>query len=170
MDLLQIEKYIFLRRKNILRQAISLYKAHENNIWMIKVGQSLKVKNIAYNGIKIKKYLHVIQQKELAWLNFFNRRDIQPLEIYYEDLVENYHETLMKVVEYLGVKLPDNFQFPPPTLEKQADETSEVFYHRFQNPKWHENLSIFLLIYPLQVIKSILIAFPSFKKRSLLYF
>jgi LPS sulfotransferase NodH len=144
MDLLQIEKYIFLRRKNKLRQAISQYKAKVNNQWRVNIGQKVERKRVKYNRFSIQKCLVEIPQKELEWLNFFNRRDIQPLEIYYEDLVENYQETLTKVVEYLCVKLPDDFQFPPPTLEKQADETSEVFYRRFQNPKWYEPLNFLL--------------------------
>jgi trehalose 2-sulfotransferase len=149
MDLLQIEKYIFLRRKNKLRQAISHYKANVNDDWHVNVGQKIERKRVKYNRFIIQKFLVDIPQKELDWLNFFNRRDIQPLEIYYEDLIENYHETLLKVVEFLGVKLPANFQFPSPTLEKQADETNEVFYNRFQNPKWYEpiNFPIDLISY-----------------------
>ena len=143
MALCQIDKYIFLRRKNKLRQAISHYKAHESNNWLVKVDRSVKVKNIAYNGIKIKRLLHLIQQKELEWVIFFDRNNIQPLEIYYEDLIEQYHETLTEINTFLGVKLPEDFQFPTPPLQKQANDESEVFYHRFQNPTWYDSVSIF---------------------------
>ena len=43
----------------------------------------------------------------------------------YEDLVEDYEGTVLRLLEGIGIPVPENFVVAQPKMKRQADELSE---------------------------------------------
>ena len=50
---------------------------------------------------------------------------MEPTRVVYEDLVEDYEGTLLRMLEEIDVPVPENFSVPEPKMKRQADELSE---------------------------------------------
>ena len=100
-------KYIYLYRRDIVQQAVSLYKATESNMFHTNIEHSSdtlqKVKNLEYSYEKIKKWKKHIEQGELEWQNFFLANNIYPLRISYEEIDSNIDLCINSISTYLGV-------------------------------------------------------------------
>ncbi len=116
-------KYIAITRRNILRQAISATRANQTDAWTWKLSEK-KPPRFSYLGI-LKHIILTTQEIEL-WEKFYAAHGIRPLRIAYEDLDEDYENTMRKVVSYLGI----SGDIPPPPLKKQADQLTEQWAQR----------------------------------------
>jgi LPS sulfotransferase NodH len=50
--------------------------------------------------------------------SYFSQRSIDPLTISYEHFKDNYDATVLQVLEYLQLPLPEGFTVPQPKLKK----------------------------------------------------
>lgn len=119
-------KYIWLYRRNKIRQAISLWKAMCNNCWNSK---TVSKKIVNYNRGAINDIIIKLTKEIEHWENFFSNYKITPFEIVYENLDNNYYKTVSDVLDFLNVK----GDIPPPVLEKQSDNITEFWVSRFMN-------------------------------------
>ena len=58
----------------------------------------------------------------------------------YEDMINDFNGTCVKVLDYIGVSLPDNFVIPTPFSKKMANAFTEKCYQRFVDDKRKEAL------------------------------
>ncbi|MGD9087411.1 MAG: Stf0 family sulfotransferase [Desulfobacterales bacterium] len=123
-------RYIFVLRKDHVKQAISLSKAMQTNQWT----SDDKVERIPeYDYHDIKQQLQYIKNQEEAWKIFFIRENIHPLRIIYEEFIENYEKTISTVFNHLTVQIPPTFIIATPKLKKIADTTNHFWFERFKN-------------------------------------
>jgi LPS sulfotransferase NodH len=116
-------KYIFVSRKEHIKQAISLSKAMQTNQW----SSEDKVERIpVYDYQNIKKHQHAICRQEEEWRGFFIRSKLRPLHIIYEEFVANYEKTMLAVFSYLNCKVSNDFMIPAPKLKKISDSTNRI--------------------------------------------
>jgi LPS sulfotransferase NodH len=130
-------KYIWLRRRNKVAQAISNYRAINSSIW--RVGPKLpKKKNrapeLAFDLEAIEHQVRLVEHFERQWQTWFQLSKQQALVLVYEDFSQRYEQTIRGVCDYLGV---DSFAspIPEPRFERQADEASLEWEARYRKLK-----------------------------------
>ena len=127
-------RFIHLIRGNKVRQAVSHWRAIVTQQWTLpKGGEPAKAPADAYDFDAID---HLVDESVLldaSWREFFKEIDAKPLTVLYEDLVNDYAHAVSQVLDHLG--LPANVSDLSPTVEKQADQLSEEWVHRFRNEK-----------------------------------
>ena len=99
-------KYIFLHRRDKVRQAISVLKMTQGLISNLDSNND-PGQNLHFNLAQIELYRRRLKQGEKAWQKFFQAAKIEPHEIFYEEYTADLKKTLMALFHYLGVALPD---------------------------------------------------------------
>ncbi len=136
--------YIWIRRRDTLRQAVSQAKAMQTNQWVIRgehtgiVGAGLApalarpaVHKPAFSFMQIDFLAQEIESHNAAWQRFFAHNGIHPLVIVYEDFVARYQETVREALGRLGLPDAQTLEVASVALKKQADELSEQWVQRY---------------------------------------
>ncbi|QNA82755.1 hypothetical protein G4G27_01070 [Sphingomonas sp. So64.6b] len=118
-------KLIFLDRRDIVMQAISLVRAMETNIWSSY--RTLPPPRLTYSRTAIAGALSVIEENRQLWETFFVRHAIDPLRLFYEDVARG---EIAALLPFLGVETQ---QRPAhiTQLKQQADDQSRAWRDRF---------------------------------------
>ncbi len=74
--------------------------------------------------------------REAGIQEFFSEGGIIPLTVVYEDFIQEYEETVRRVLEYLGLGAT-TVKIARPHYEKLADEVSAVWVERFREERQH---------------------------------
>jgi LPS sulfotransferase NodH len=79
-----------MHRRDTTRQAVSLWKALQTQQWRKDSdedvgGQGLRFSFAAVDHLKLR-----IDEHNAAWQDFFDGCGVEPMEVVYEDLVEDY--------------------------------------------------------------------------------
>jgi LPS sulfotransferase NodH len=132
-------KYIWLRRRNRVEQAVSWAIASQTGVWAQKTDQKSRARGVPRFDFKvIDEWCNRIAEHETAWANYFRENEIQPLTLFYEDVVQNNRGAVESVLEFLRVPLPTDVKIVASGLEKQANELSKHWtaaYLKRKNPK-----------------------------------
>ncbi len=127
-------KYIYLYRRDVVQQAVSLYKATESNLFHTNIDHSEdtieKAKNLEYSYEKIKKWKERIERGEREWLNFFRDNKIHPLTITYEQVDFDVSDCMRSIAEYLNVESKSRFEVPA-IFKKLRDRQSLEYACQF---------------------------------------
>ena len=121
-------KYIRIKRRELIRQAISLEKSIQTKQWSSEEA----VQDAAtYDYEQIKKRIDMILDSEQGWDHYLEQQKINHLTLHYEDFVGDYAQSIKSVLKYLGIGRPAGFVVKQPTLKKQADAVNEAWFERF---------------------------------------
>ena len=128
-------RYIFLTRRDKLRQAISYYKATQTDLW--HAIQPLPIeKRLAppppFDPDRIEHWVTRFTEDEASWRRYFDRLAIEPFEVVYEDFLEAYEPTVRAILDHLKIPIPPGLEIQPPRLQKLADDVSEAWVHRYR--------------------------------------
>jgi LPS sulfotransferase NodH len=74
-----------------------------------------------------------IDEHNDAWQSYFEECDVEPLEVVYEDMVEDYEGTILRVLDGIGIPRPENFVVAAPRMKRQADELSEEWVRLYND-------------------------------------
>jgi LPS sulfotransferase NodH len=72
--------------------------------------------------------------REAGIQEFFSEGGIVPLNIFYEDFVQQYEQTLRTVLRFLDLD-DRSITIPEPGLERTADDVSEEWVQRFRKER-----------------------------------
>lgn len=120
-------KWIWLSREDKIAQAISSLKAHESGVWHVIPDNKSKADYKPFPGVvheseynfdieidldDIPKRMALYYALDKIWERYFDRYDILPLRITYEDYIapESWADLIERVFDFLGVdcpKIPD---------------------------------------------------------------
>ncbi len=125
-------RYVWVTRRNKVRQAVSFFRAAQTDAWRSVLSQSIPNNELTFNLQLVDQYLRQILREEAAWSEYFTTNGIVPYTVVYEDLAQDYERIVRGVLEYLQISLPEQYQFSAPRLQKQADELSEDWVQRYQ--------------------------------------
>jgi LPS sulfotransferase NodH len=128
--------YIWITRRNKVRQAVSLSKAIQTRVWEARINRSkepLAEPKYRFEGIDLITQRIVIY--EAQWQDFFTRNGIKTFNIIYEDFVDTYEETALQILKYIGVEVPPKVNFWKRKMVRQADKLSEEWVERFMRDK-----------------------------------
>jgi LPS sulfotransferase NodH len=123
-------KYISLRRRDFVRQGISLARAVQTNSYNSDVQPS---KEPIYNYYQILQCIREVRVDAKGWETYFHQRGIEPLRIVYEDFVADQGGTLRNIFEFLKIAIPENFQTPVSRRKIQSDSLSDLWLEKFSH-------------------------------------
>ncbi len=125
-------KYVWMRRKDKLGTAISLSMAEQTQRWHKRGGSDDEPPaKPRYDADQIRRYINLADQSECWWEKYFKTNGQQPLDVFYETLLEDYEGTIVRVLEHLDIPVPADFSLPKPSLKKQANELNVEWRERF---------------------------------------
>lgn len=121
--------YVWMRRRDKVRQAISLWRALQTRTWRLEHPQSdagPPVLRYSYDGIE-----HLrrrLTADDDAWGRHFQRHGVDPLELAYEvDVQPDPAVAVTRVLAHIGVVPPPGWE-PAARTVRQADALSDEWY------------------------------------------
>ena len=124
-------RYVWARRRDTVRQAVSMWKAVQTRSWTGDEGR--KDRAPAYHFEAIDHLRSRFEADEAGWERFFDQYGIKPLVIGYEDDLEvDRAGAVRAVLHHVGIADPVDLARQDP-LTRQADAMSEDWvaaYHR----------------------------------------
>ncbi len=98
--------YIYLTRRDLTAQAISLYRATSSGVFHTNVEHSReqlsRLEALPYDYDKILYWKHHIENQEVGWRSFFDESGIFPLSITYEDIKGDVAGVARRIAAYIG--------------------------------------------------------------------
>ena len=131
-------RYVFLTRRDKVRQAVSYDPAIRSGVWWsisANADQEPSAPTPEFAFAKIETWVVRLTEFESHWRRHFQRIGVEPFEVAYEDLAENYEATVQAILRYLDLPLSEGGKAAPPRLRKQADEITEEWVRRYQQLK-----------------------------------
>jgi LPS sulfotransferase NodH len=119
-------KYIWMRRRNHVEQAVSWAMASQTGIWAQTGEEKLQPRAVPKFDFKvIDEWCNRIAAHDDGWANYFGENQIEPLILFYEDVVASHRTAAERVLEFLELPFPPDLEIPPPAVEKQANQISQ---------------------------------------------
>jgi LPS sulfotransferase NodH len=127
-------KFIWLTRRNKIRQAISLHRARQTGTWWHEESFAKKLpprRAAQFDPRLIDNAERHLLSNEMGWQNFFRASNVQPFRIIYEDFVGHYEETVRDVLEFLEIPQARQVEIVPPRVKSQSDGTTEDWMKQY---------------------------------------
>lgn len=131
----ELELVVFLRRRDLVAQAVSAVLAAGSGVWHAHevLQQDLDPwhQAVAYDRAAIERQARAILDEEFHWTRFIERSGVPALRLDYEDVAANVDLGVRQIAERLGLDLGS-----PPTLtagavKKQRSRTASEWRERF---------------------------------------
>jgi trehalose 2-sulfotransferase len=126
---------LWVRRRDVARQAISLVKAKQSKIYntlQLQEGREPETSEIRYDFAAIDKEVRRFRKEDEAWAGFFRDSGITPAEITYEDFARDFDGHIRRVLAHLEVVLPADFRCPTTNYTRQSDATNDEWANRYE--------------------------------------
>ena len=121
-------RYLYLRRRNIVRQGISMHIALQSGVlhsYQMNDDARAVRAAVIYDTHAIRQQIKVLHDQELMWEREFGARHIEPVRLYFEDLVERPQKIVRRLANLLGLPatplLPEKASIQP-LADNRADE------------------------------------------------
>jgi len=127
-------RLVYLTRRDKLRQAISMVKALQINLWTSEQDETHGTEpagELTYDRAAIDAQIRILALAEAAWQDFFTRWNVQPLTLVYEDCSHDYEGTVARIVDSLGIDDAYTFDASKISLKRLADEVTEEWVARY---------------------------------------
>ena len=134
-DLFPNCRHIYLTRRNKIRQAVSWWKAIQDEVWHVKAGDQQEYRPELYEGKynleALKHLLKEIMLKECATQAYFEKYQIVPLSVVYEDFVRAPQRVIQRIVDYLEIP-STNLEVSSFPLRKTSNSFSEKWVQQLR--------------------------------------
>lgn len=134
-DLFPNCKHLYITRRNKARLAVSWWKAIQDQVWHLENGKNRPQEEAFYDEkYNLDALNHLFKEanlREAALQEYFDRYDIAPLTIVYEDFIKDYESTVFRVLQYLRLDTT-SVTVAPMFYRKTADQLSEKWVQRFR--------------------------------------
>lgn len=125
--------YIWLTRRDKVRQAVSFEKARQTGIWRAHDNSFNETeRKLVFNHEAIDRWIKYIIDQEFAWQEYFAEANITPFTLVYEDFYQFPEETVRHVLDYLHIPVPANWELGEIKESKLADEISEQWVQKYR--------------------------------------
>ena len=129
--------YIWIVRRDKVRQAVSWARAGQTEVYAVHKGETPIPKREPTFDFEFVDQLHnLVLVGEAGWQNFFESCGVKPFKVEYEELVEAYEPTALRILDYLNVPYPGNLVFGERKLQKQADALNEAWVKKYIEMKF----------------------------------
>ncbi len=121
-------RFVYLRRRDVLGQALSRVRAVQTRQWRSTLSRRAEPH---YDGEAIREALRTTVMQDARWTIFFARNEIEPLRLVYEDALQAQTATVAAVAALIGLDTPP---MPAPNdiaIAVQRDAQTEEWRARF---------------------------------------
>jgi trehalose 2-sulfotransferase len=124
--------YVWMRRLDKVRQAISLWRALQTRTWRLEnPGADGDCPSLHYSFDGIEHLRRRLSADDEAWGRFFLRYEIEPLELYYEtDVKPDPASAVARVLAHIEVDAPPSWR-PEARMVRQSDGLNEAWYSTY---------------------------------------
>ena len=123
-------RYVWLRRGDKLRQAISWWRADVTGQWA-RMPATVPAAPPAFDREAIAGLVRYAEACEDGWRSWFAANFVDPLEITYEDMAEDLDKAVRDIAAFLDVSLPPDLGQIRPRMQRQADQHTDRFVQQF---------------------------------------
>ena len=123
-------RFVWVRRFDTARQAVSLWRAIQTGAWRKESGAE-EDDEPRYDFAAIDHLVRLLNDHDAAWERWFAARGLEPLTLRYRHIAAAPVESAHRVLGYLGIG--DEPATIAPQLERQADERSEQWVERYHD-------------------------------------
>lgn len=124
--------YIWIVRRDKVRQAVSWAKAARTGIYAMAKGDAPAPKQEpAFDFAFIDQLYNLVLAGEAGWRDFFIACGVTPFQVIYEDLVDAYEPTALQILTTLNISYPENLVFGERVLQKQADALNDAWVEQY---------------------------------------
>ena len=100
--------WIILRRRNKIRQAVSLAFARSSGVYHHYVNQGVSLdNNLSISTVDVYDALRAIELSDI-YLELFSKTPTNSITLFYEDLIDNPEKYLLDVVRFIGIPYHSN--------------------------------------------------------------
>lgn len=137
LDCLDGIYYIYLTRRDLAAQAVSLYKATASSVFHTNVAHGeealTRLASLHYSYKAIREWHAHIARQEEGWQRFFLKNRIFPLCITHEDIGDNVLAVMKRIAAFMGMA-PRQIEMPdgPSVFEKIGDASNLEWARRFE--------------------------------------
>jgi trehalose 2-sulfotransferase len=129
-------RFVWLKRQNMVARAISHFRARRTGIWFqhhpLSRGSEVPDEQVHDSDLAEIHNLYCLGSfEEESWWRFFQKYEISPHCVIYEELVTDYEPTVRRVLGFLGIE-GERTLIPPPRIRKQSDALSEELEERYR--------------------------------------
>ncbi|MEP2773889.1 MAG: Stf0 family sulfotransferase [Fulvivirga sp.] len=128
-----IQTWFWLKRKDFVAQGVSLFKAIETGKFH-SVDKPKNKKELLYDYKKISRWtLHILQQEKL-FADYFKKKGVSPIALWYEDITADKQTTLKRIYDELNVNQPNNIvRSQYSKYQPVSDNINHDFIDKFKN-------------------------------------
>jgi len=120
-----LRRFLWMHRRDTTRQAVSLWKALQTQQWRRDSDEDIGGRGLRFSFAAVDHLKMRVDEHNAAWQDFFEGCGVEPMEVVYEELVEDYPGTVLWLLDGIGISTPQNFFVAEPKMRRQADELSE---------------------------------------------
>lgn len=136
-------RFLFMRRKDKIRQAISHVIARQTNAWIIDnewLANEPRKNDPEYDFGEIYKNIQYLSELDQQWCYFLRKTNMDHISIVYENLISDYEDEIRRILIFLDVDSID--PIPAPNTTRQSNELNEEWYDRVKNDAIRNKLDI----------------------------
>lgn len=118
--------YVFLRRADKVRQAISFHRALRTGVWWSfpdKKSRANQPEGIDMSDVD--RLRRELEEQEAQWERFLAQSSQPKLELWYEQLARQPRETTARALRFLNLEPTRANRLPAPRLQRQADSQTK---------------------------------------------
>jgi LPS sulfotransferase NodH len=130
-------RYVWLRRGDKLRQAISWWRAAATGQYALADGEQ-PAPPPPFDRDAIARLVRYAEECEAGWRDWFTAHAIAPFETVYEDMTDDLPMTVRELPAFLGVALPPALVPVRPRLRRQAGQHTEHLVDLFTARAEHD--------------------------------
>jgi trehalose 2-sulfotransferase len=132
-------KIIFMRRRDKVAQAVSLWKAIQTQRWRTDSESDVEEVDVAeahdseYDYAAIEYLLNELHRWDARWEDWFHATGREPIRIFYDEFTASRAATIGRVLDALGIDPPAPEGKGP--MQRQADDLSKDWVVRFRTDR-----------------------------------
>jgi LPS sulfotransferase NodH len=130
-------RYIHLQRRDRIRHTVSFARASETKVWWefdSSSGPSRRVlaQTPRFSVATLDDLHATIRSHTRNWRRYFAQCNVDPLELYYEEVAQDPAAAVRRVLDFLEIPAPRTPETRNRRLRCQADDLSEMWVTRYR--------------------------------------
>ena len=125
-------RIVFVRRRDKVAQAVSLWRAIQTQQWRKAEDSRLQDPEAQYDYRALKHLVDELHRWDARWEDWFHATGRQPVRVIYEEFLEGRAATLGRVLDALRIPPRQLTADGKGAMRRQADVVSQDWVHRFR--------------------------------------
>ena len=123
-------RFVWIWREDVVAQAVSFAKAMQTDQWT-DLAPRRPDRVARFDFAQIHRMVGEIEEQNAAWRRWFRANGITPFAVRYEDLAADMEGVTRRLLQFLGVALPEDTPIEPGHA-RQADSVSAEWAARYR--------------------------------------